>query len=1156
MSFSLEHIDACLPVTALKPLVFGDIRLVLSGQGPFARLADEGNGLLVYSRIFRRNNIHGFTTLQWDEQETGTVYVQLLAWGGHSLRLIDLTFSRDGADKKPLASVTAASAEFCSPDWILAGCAPRTTGESKAVYLVTAHNAVLGLSVVEDSSSQYRKGIHLQQLVVGVKSILYSADIVPISPSNLLVTAGTVFGEIIVWSCFLRGREGSAADAVSSIHHFFTGHEGSIFDVQISPRIASLHGEYPGRLLASCSDDRTVRIWDISDCEHVSPDKPSAYSTDGFELRCTGFGQVKSDDDLKSESYIASAFGHGARIWGVQFLAAQSEQRRISLVSRGEDAHCLVWDLTWEPSPPQKSTFKLNNKCSLRTHNGKHIWSLALCRTGPETSVYTGGADGAVRTFNLVEENGDVVCRNRTTHIAVAPGSEGTKEGVKVTMRAFAFVTPDCFLATTTLGEVQLGQVESPNSIDRRVARETVSIEEDLRPYALIAGLPYRGVALIGNQQGIIRLYDYATGSLTRIAAVGQRPVGLHILDHHSETSESPAMISFLTSYANPITADLFHIYLPRDAQCRVEKTVLQVPQGFEISCASLINNDDYLALGSRYGSLAVYKMVKAGSLQPLLKVPRIHSKDGVNQILALSSLSPTESAKSPYFFTCGRDGNYRINLLEISADSEESVSIRTVHSPTTLSVKIEGAYIDPSSEELMLYGFQGMDFVVWNESTQFEVAKIHCGGAHRRWAFHPSAKRPGDALFIWTQGGFNAFYINGHATRSIRAGGHGREIKTLGMFQPADGKNPVFVTGSEDTTLRIFTSKPPRTKGPWGALKCLRVLTAHDSGSQHIGWSRDGRFLFTSSAMEDLFVWKITSVPVFGLAAALVGWCPKSQPKSELRVTCFDILEVEEANVEAGFLLCVTYSNSTIKVFHLSCANDDGYFTLLASGTYTSNCLTEARFLRTQSSLCLITASTDGHFTFWDLTTVLETFYTLFPNLSLKQKLSLSLTPETIACESRHQIHSNSIKSIDLVQISYAATLIIAGGDDNAVSLSLLFTDAEAESNGRAATISIPDAHAASVNVVKAIESSISQDNGTMQLSFVSSGNDRRVKIWTVEIDIKGRPTLDGIQVRNVLDRYSPVADISALDVFREEGETRLLVCGVGMELFKIEIQ
>ncbi|KAL4885847.1 WD40-repeat-containing domain protein [Aspergillus karnatakaensis] len=1153
MDASLEHIDACLPVTTLKAFDFENERLVLAGQGPFARLVEERTGkVLEYLRVFKRNNVHGYTTLHRKDQDRAT-HVRLLVWGDRSFRLIDLDYSRPSSDD-PVVKLTASTAEFLAPDWIMAGC---SAGEGSTAYLVTAHNAVQSVAVTEDPSSKYGRSLHLRQLAVGINTILFSADIIPVSPSNLLVAAGTVFGEIIVWSCFPPSNEDSGTDVMSSIHHFFTGHEGSVFDVQISPEIADLHSGRPGRLLATCSDDRTVRIWDISDCVNASPEKPSAYSTDGFELRCTGFGHVKDEKELDSESCVASAFGHGSRIWGVHFFAKQFTQGKINLVSRGEDGYCYVWDLTWETSLPQKSEFALASTCSLRTHNGKHAWALAMSTIGAQTTVYTGGNDGAVRSFELVEEAGQVVCPNRNTQITVIPNSGGKKEGAKEALKAFSFVTSDCFLATTMAGEVQTGYMEDPNSINRRVTRKTLFVEEDLRGYGIISGLTQKGVALIGNHKGLVRFYDHQAESLTLVANVGQRPVGLHLLDYHS-APESPAVITFLTTYVNPLIAELFYIHLMPNKEPQVHKVALHLSQGFEVSCASLIHNKDYLGLGSRYGSFAVFRMQKAESLQAILKVSRIHSKEGMNAIISVPSLSPAANTQSAHFLTCGRDGAYRISVLDISEDSADTVSLRTVHSPTNLAGwNVEGAYVDTTTNDLMIYGFSSMSFAIWNESTQSEVAKVHCGGSHRRWAFQPSAERPGEGLLVWYQGGFNACYINDQNTRSIRAGGHGREIKTLGAYQPTDGGSPLFVTGSEDTSLRVFRPRTPDTPLYWGALESIRNLTAHDSGPQHISFSKDGRYLFTSSAMEDFFVWKISSIPVFGLTAAKLGSCPKSQPNSELRVTCFDVLEVEEEKAEASFLLCLTYSNSTIKVFHLSCVNDDGHFTLLASGTYTSNCLTQVRFLQTTSSLCLITTSTDGHFTLWDLTNVLETHYDFGSILRLKQSLSSSSTKEdSITCESRHQIHSNSIKSLEVLQLSETTTLLITGGDDNSITLTLLATDInDTDKTPRATTISIPDAHAASVNAVKIIGQSILRKDKTLHLSFASSGNDHRVKLWKVDIDLKDRPTLDGIEVRNIFDQYSPVADISSLDVVSDQEEIKLLVCGVGMEFFKVRL-
>lgn len=222
------------------------------------------------------------------------------------------------------------------------------------------------------------------------------------------------------------------------------------------------------------------------------------------------------------------------------------------------------------------------------------------------------------------------------------------------------------------------------------------------------------------------------------------------------------------------------------------------------------------------------------------------------------------------------------------------------------------------------------------------------------------------------------------------------------------------------------------------------------------------------------------------------------------------------------------------------------------------SNCLTQACFIQKRGSTSLATASTDGYFTFWNLTSTLEPFYkqTSSAALSLKQPISISgpTTPEIISCESRYQIHSNSIKSLELAHLSETTSLVVAGGDDNALTLSLLDTTAspesdphvEGSSNVQVHTISIPDAHAASVTTVKIVEQSGSQ------LTVASSGNDYRVKIWSVKVDTTKSGT-GAISVRNVIDYYSPVADISSLDIIHEaDSELKLIVCGVGMELVR----
>ncbi|KAF4219046.1 hypothetical protein CNMCM6805_003665 [Aspergillus fumigatiaffinis] len=1159
MHSSLEPIDACLPVTALKALVLGDTRLIIQGQGPYCQVVKEQTGqLLAKLKTFRRNNVHGFILLTQHQHEAEKPYTRLVVWGGSSLRVIDLSLARNDASGDVEVCLQAVTAECLAPDWILAGCSPDQSSRADRAYVVTAHNAILSLHVVENSHSV--NTIYLQQLVTGVKSILFSADTIALSSSHILIAAGTVFGEIIVWSCFVDNDESQplALNAVGSIHHFFTGHEGSIFGVRISPPISSSPGGQPGRLLASCSDDRTVRVWDITDCEHASRHDPSAYSTDGFELRTTGFGAVATTDDKSgSESCVAKAFGHSARIWGVHFVPTTVEnQSRLTIVSRGEDAKCILWDLSWSLSPTHKTEFKLTQLSSPHLHNGKHIWSLDLCGSGTQTTIYTGGADGSVRSFKIdVDDAASISLPNRDNRIMFSSDSRNTVPARERSFKAFAFISPELFVATTFQGEIQLCSIRTDSGKGQLIFKETLHVEDDLRSFSVVSSLPQKGVALLGNARGLIRLYTHGAGLLNQIVQADGRPLQLYFLGYDTDTPEASATLTFVISYATLRKADLFQVTMQANAEPKVVKTELSLPHGMEVSCASWISSQ-YLALGIKSGALLVYSLGEFGaSLQPIICALRVHGREGVNQITQFSSLFEEAELSTDYFMTCGRDGDYCIHQLEARGGGD--VRLRTIHrSSPAVHLNVEGIYVDRKSRDFMLYGFQSTEFILWNETTHTAVARVDCGGARRIWDFHPSHETSGAGILLWSQSGFNALRIQAGINRTLRAGGHGREIKSMEVSRSTPERETLVATGAEDTHVRVFTPVHERNGTSWGSFRCLRVLRDHTAGVQQVTWSTDGKTLFSSAGFEELFVWKVRQIPSFGLTTVLAASSPKDDPTSELRVTSFDVLDVEE-DADGGFLICLTLSNSMIKIFHYSSLVDGGRFTLLARGAYTSNCLTQVRFLVDGSSIGLITASTDGHFTLWHLNPVLEPYYSISAStLRLKQPLeTLSISPPNIACENRYQIHSNSIKSLEIARISAKTSLILAGGDDNALTLSLLSVDfADADAGNHVCTNTIPDAHAASVTTIKILEQRQSDSQGKAQIVFASSGNDHRVKVWGAEVDAT-QSGPESIRVENLFDQYSAVADISSLDLMHDESGTKLLVCGVGMELLSVQL-
>ncbi|KAJ5784787.1 uncharacterized protein N7503_009999 [Penicillium pulvis] len=1157
MSLSLEHIDACVPTTALKALSWGSRNLILQGQGPFLRVVDDESGDVVTQvRVFKRNNLHGFISLSEEQDDSDPKHVRFIIWGGQSLRVVDLRSDSNGGIK-----VSVSSSEFLAPDWVMSGCAA-VKDQPDAAYLITANNSILCLKLTPSSESPGQSVINIYQLSTSVKSILCAADLVALSPTHVLIAAGTIFGEIIVWSCFMDASEITQNKAFGSIHHFFTGHDGTVFGVQISPMISSMTGGKPGRVLASCSDDRTVRIWDISDCEHKSAHDPSAYSTDGFDLRSTGFGATDgADSGTGTESCIAQAFGHAARIWSIGFRSNISQDSsKIGLVTRGEDATCIVWDLTWESSSQGTTKYELRKDFSSDAHLGKHIWSMDLCRRGDETVVYTGGADGALRNFKIDE-----------VRPSPTPKKSIVKEKSAKTscVQHFAFVAEDCLIMCNKASQLQIGNVSQ--GLDANITWEPLHTREDIGLISLITGIPDKGLALISDPRGKVWLYNHSLKSVSELIDLAGRPMELLVLQQRDIDLGAPTeKIFFVASYAKDDFATLVTISEWSSDRPKVEATSIVLPQvPYDVASASLIGNGEYLLLGSRLGGLSVHPVGNPEvSTGPLLVDRRVHGHNGTNHIQTLSSVKASDSSDLEYVLTCGRDGKYCVHEVKIGKERGDAVTLTTVHrTESALGGNIEGAYFDELTGDLMMYGFKSQDFVLRNESKGTDITSIGSGGTRRPWGFQRRIKGGNGDLLVWREGPSLASQRIRHDVNClVRAGGHGREIKAMDGLNGTNDAPPLIVTGAEDTTIRISTILDTPTTGPWGSVQTLRVLSTHDSGVQEASWSKCGKYLFTSAACEEFFIWRVRWIPSFGIATILAAVCPKDDPSSELRITSFDVVEVDEGE-GSGFLLCLTLSNSTIKIFHYSPQNNDT-FTLLARGKYMTNCLTQGRFIIQGSSVTLVTAATDGYFTLWDLTDTLKRFYTIGSS-SLKAigQFDPETSPEDITCENRHVAHSNSIKAMELVLLSDTRTMIVSGGDDNSLSISLLGTDPNqtADADTHVSTISIPDAHAASITAIKVLSQTHSKANDvgieTANIILASAGNDHRVKIWSITAPLS--QSSRNIEAHFVQDRYSAVADISSMGLVRrsdssvpssEESYATLLVGGVGIELLKIK--
>ena len=366
---------------------------ILAGEGQVLRVFDHAENKLIGSYgIFNSEAIHGIVCHGVScSNEAPRSTAILLLWGGRSISILNVGITLDLTHKVHVEAVV--HEQFCT-DWVMDGCfyayhhiPDESIDESTSpdFFLVNAHNEVISLRLPRKSRGETE--LARNPIAAGPRSMLYSAHIITTGAGRVLIAAGTFSGEIIFWSF----RPGNSGVALSSTHNIFRGHQGSIFGLQISEAA----GDGPvQRVLASCSDDRTIRIWDVSDTtSQLSPKQLQPSSESGFGA-----------SDADSVKCLATAMAHTSRIWGLRFLRHKDDS--WGLLSYGEDAIAQARILCPEPIGKVSSLeatrlrFELRHQTTYRYHSGKSIWAAAVHDESTYSClISTGGADGRITSY-------------------------------------------------------------------------------------------------------------------------------------------------------------------------------------------------------------------------------------------------------------------------------------------------------------------------------------------------------------------------------------------------------------------------------------------------------------------------------------------------------------------------------------------------------------------------------------------------------------------------------------------------------------------------------------------------------------------------------------------------------------------------------------
>lgn len=909
---------------------------LLSGEGSHVRIYNRkevASGWLASRQVFVRQAIHGIAV-------SATENV-LLIWGGSSIRAFALLEpSRDSDEPRISLSRTVHTS-----DWILDAVfrpdvEPRGGDGTYEVVLLTAHNALTSLSIsrtssvsptVTDGQSQDPSGFvqitieeNLHELTSSSKCILYSAHLKWIEDHRILIASGTAFGEMILWSCTIR----PGAPAVARLHQLLTGHEGSIFGVKISDPLPE---PLPARLLASCSDDRTIRIWDIANLpeSEIGPQM----ATDARE---TGFGNNligTIPGEARENTWAARAWGHLSRIWGVSFILSSELGPSLHLASFGEDATCQYWRLQAERSSNggEDVKLRLQHLGFSSLHSGKNLWASAIAlEAGEGVVIATGGADGSIALQTKSLPFVDAKATSQAWPIEQAVAAVPSGQRAKEKFRSYAYITKDELLLTMDTGDVMLLRTgrAGEEQTEQGSAWQWLGREEDIRGYSVVTSVPALSMAFFAGMKGTVFVYHPDTGIKEFGKCEGK--VAALIASYQPESDNMPEHAALIATTVESKTASLYTLALHPEVIEQAKETVLQLPAGLVVTSLLVAVESKHeqaarqlpgVILGSRNGSLAVYQLGKADqgiSLMPDYVLPRAHGQDAVTALAWIPNSSG--AAVSGWVFSVGRDGTLSVHEAYLGASP---VQMRLAHR-TNLPVgpNLEGLRVDKQGR-LLVWGFKSKHFVLYDVINEREIMSVECGGAHRNWSFNLLPTLDGGNL-AWTKA--SGLYTQAHVKSSCQttgAGGHGREIKALAVSPPMQGSRSVgdakiqlVATGAEDTDIKIFRDDKDVRGRP--NMQCLRTLRKHNTGIQQLQWSEDGSHLFSSGGFEEFFVWKINLVPVIGVAVFCESACPSKSELPDLRIMAFDVTTIcggDKTKESAMFNISMVYSDSTLKV-------------------------------------------------------------------------------------------------------------------------------------------------------------------------------------------------------------------------------------------------
>ncbi|KAG1326107.1 WD repeat-containing protein 6 [Cocos nucifera] len=654
----------------------------------------------------------------------------------------------------------------------------------------------------------------MSNVVSRVKSsercLLYSMRMWGDSMKTLRVASGTIFNEIIIWKLIPHAPLPFSKSAKESYNHSLlgytktwlpdqqymamhlsrlTGHEGSIFRITWSA---------DGSKLMSVSDDRSARVWMVSDQRQDSGD----------------LGEIP-------DHYIAAnltLFGHNARIWDCYISDS-------IVITAGEDCTCRLWGMDG------------NQLMMFKEHIGRGIWR---CQYDPSSSLLvTGGFDSAIKVHQLhFSSYGEAAKHNVVSY--------ESKDQTEI----FQIYAPKV--------SKHIGLMDSPWDVRWT---ELAQVSEDAPIICMDImvmnssehSLDKEDIVAVGDGKGdvtVVRLInDDATPrmafSFTWSAEKERQLLGVYWCKSlgcsHLFTADPRGTLKLwkikdaLLSDTHDTTADPKVFLIAAYTSCF----------GARIMCINASVEEEVLICGDKRGNVTVFPLsesLMASKCSETVEIPVINCFKGAHGIYSVTSIYiGTPNLDHVEIRTTGGDGcicnfKYDKNLQELEFIGMKQVKelsiVQSVVTKSNCEDLVPGSYT---------IGFTSVDFIMWDLTNETKTIQIPCGGWRRPYSYHLGAVPEYQNCFAYLKDHTIHIHrlwlscVDGKLfPRILHMQSHGREMHSLHFIFPELWSNPMgsrylwVATGCEDGTVRL-TRYTPFGMGSWCESKLL---------GEHVGGS------------------------------------------------------------------------------------------------------------------------------------------------------------------------------------------------------------------------------------------------------------------------------------------------------------------------------